>query len=197
MKNGSGSVKKKIDEVFGHTLTLADKKSLATLIYYPQEKMDIVKKTERHMRDWYKFVLNRLITLCKTLSSKYTRAKVRAAMPQDYAFVMEELITEKPETVFDTSEIKAGYLVFAKNRSWNEGLAGFVTAVTDKEVLVHYHPGIGNVTNHFFIRANEVVAGDWEIRYSADMSEIHVYPEPASDTDTGNGGINDTGGTTL
>ena len=55
----------------------------------------------------------------------------------------------------------------------------------------------GNVTNHFFIRANEVVAGDWEIRYSADMSEIHVYPEPASDTDTGNGGNNDTGGTNL
>ena len=97
LKNGSGSVKKKIDEVFGHTLTHADKKSLATLIYYPQEKMDIVKKTERHMRDWYKIVLYRLITLCKTLSSKYTRAKVRAAMPQDYAFVIEELITEKPE----------------------------------------------------------------------------------------------------
>ena len=97
LKNGSGSVKKKIDEVFGHTLTHADKKSLATLIYYPQERMDIVKKTERHMRDWYKIVLYRLITLCKTLSSKYTRAKVRAAMPQDYAFVMEELITEKPE----------------------------------------------------------------------------------------------------
>lgn len=107
------------------------------------------------------------------------------------------LITEKPETVFDTSEIKAGYLVFAKNRSWNEGIGGFVTAVTGKEVVVQYHPGIGNVTNHFFIRANEVVAGDWEIRYSADMSEIHVYPEPASDTDTGNGGNNDTGGTNL
>ena len=96
LKNGSGSVKKKIDEVFGHTLTHADKKSLATLIYYPQEKMDIVKKTERHMRDWYKIVLYRLITLCKTLSSKYTRAKVRAAMPQDYAFVMEELTRPYP-----------------------------------------------------------------------------------------------------
>ena len=45
------------------------------------------------------------------------------------------LITEKPETVFDTSEIKAGYLVFAKNRSWNEGIAGFVTAVTDKDAI--------------------------------------------------------------
>ena len=53
------------------------------------------------------------------------------------------------------------------------------------------------MTNHFFIRANEVEAGDWEIRYSADMSEVHVYPEPASDTDTGNGGNNDTGGTNL
>jgi fructose-1,6-bisphosphatase-3 len=97
LKNGSGSVRKKIDSVFGHTLTHADKKSLATLIYYPREKMDIVKKTEQHMQDWYKIVLYRLVTLCKTLSSKYTRSKLREALPSNYAFVIEELITEKPE----------------------------------------------------------------------------------------------------
>lgn len=107
------------------------------------------------------------------------------------------LITEKRENVFDTSEIKAGYLVFAKNKSWNEGIGGFVTAVTEKEAVVQYNPGIGNVTNHFSIRASEVEAGDWEIRYSADMSEIYVYPEPTSDTDTRNGGSDDTGGTNL
>lgn len=97
LKNGSGSVKKKIDDVFGHTLTHADKKSLATLIYYPKEKMDIVKKTEKHIKDWYKIILYRLIEITKTIASKYTRTKVREAMPDDYAFVIEELITEKPE----------------------------------------------------------------------------------------------------
>ncbi len=108
------------------------------------------------------------------------------------------LITQKPETVFDTSEIKTGYLVYAKNFSWREGISGFVTAVTDKEIVVQYHPGIGNVTNHFFIRASEVEAGDWEIRYSIDLSEVHKYPESTEDTgEVGNGGNDDTGGTDI
>lgn len=101
------------------------------------------------------------------------------------------LITQKPETVFDTSEIKAGYLVYAKNSSWNQGISGFATAVTESEIIVQYHPGIGNVTNHFFIKAKEVEAGEWEIRYSADMSEVHTFPENADTEETGNGGSDD------
>lgn len=94
------------------------------------------------------------------------------------------LITEKPENVFDTEAIKPGYLVYAKHFSWKEGIGGFVTAVTDKEVVVQYHPGIGNVTNHFIMQAQDVAAGNWEIRYSADMKEIIFYPEPeAGDTE--------------
>lgn len=92
------------------------------------------------------------------------------------------LITEKPESVFDTSEIKAGYLLYAKHFSWKEGIGGFVTAVTEKEIVVQYHPGIGNVTNHFIMQAKDVAAGDWEIRYSADLSEVIVYPEPKDES---------------
>lgn len=97
LRNGSGAVRKKIDDVFGHTLGTADKSALATLIYYPREKMELVKSQEKDMENWYKITLYRLIEVCKTVSSKYTRSKVRKALPRDYAYVIEELITEKPE----------------------------------------------------------------------------------------------------
>ena len=97
LKNGSGSVKKKIEEIFGHTLSTKDKKALATLIYYPKEKMKLVSKTEPHMDEWYRITLYRLIEVCKRVASKYTRSKVSKALPADFAYVIDELITEKPE----------------------------------------------------------------------------------------------------
>lgn len=97
LKNGSGSVRRKIDEVFGNTLSSKDKQALATLIYYPKEKVERVKKTEDNMEDWYKITLYRLIEVCKCSASKYTRSKVRKALPKEFAYVIEELITEKSE----------------------------------------------------------------------------------------------------
>ena len=97
LKNGSGSVRRKIDDVFGNTMSSRDKQTLATLIYYPKEKMDRIKKTEENMEDWYKITLYRLIEVCKRTASKYTRSKVRKALPPDFAYVIEELITEKSE----------------------------------------------------------------------------------------------------
>ena len=99
LRNGSGAVRKKIDDVFGHTLSNNDKRALATLIYYPKEKIQLVKKTEEDMENWYKITLYRLIEVCKTTASKYTRSKVRKALPPDYAYVIEELITEKAEVL--------------------------------------------------------------------------------------------------
>ena len=99
LRNGSGAVRKKIDDVFGHTLSNNDKRSLATLIYYPKEKIEYVKKQEDDMENWYKITLYRLIEVCKTTASKYTRSKVRKALPADYAYVIEELITEKAEVL--------------------------------------------------------------------------------------------------
>lgn len=97
LKNGSGSVKRKVDEVFGNTLSSRDKRALATLIYYPREKMDQIKKEEPNMKDWYKITLYRLIEVCKSTASKYTRSKVRKALPDDFAYVIEELITVRSE----------------------------------------------------------------------------------------------------
>jgi len=97
LKNGSGSVRRKIDEEFGNTLSLKDKKSLATLIYYPVEKLEIIMEEEEYLEDWYKITLHRLVQMTKRVSSKYTRSKVRKALPKDFAYVIEELITEKEE----------------------------------------------------------------------------------------------------
>ena len=97
LKNGSGSVRRKIYDVFGNTMSSKDKQTLATLIYYPKEKMDRIKKEEENMEDWYKITLYRLIEICKCAASKYTRSKVRKALPADFAYVIEELITEKAD----------------------------------------------------------------------------------------------------
>lgn len=97
LKNGSGSVRRKIEDVFGNTVSSRDKQALATLIYYPGEKMERIRKSEENLEDWYKITLYRLIEVCKCAASKYTRSKVRKALPAEFSYVIEELITEKAE----------------------------------------------------------------------------------------------------
>ena len=97
LKNGSGAVRRKIDDVFGNTLSWQDKQSLATLIYYPAEKMSRILQKEQNPEDWYKITLYRLIEVCRRAASKYTRSKVRKALPKEFAYVLEELLTERAE----------------------------------------------------------------------------------------------------
>ncbi len=97
LKNGSGAIKRKIEDEFGNAMSASEKKVIATLIYYPEQKMEQVLKTEENMEDWYKVTLYRLIRICKCASSKYTRSKVRKALPKDFAYVIEELLTGRQE----------------------------------------------------------------------------------------------------
>lgn len=99
LKNASGVIKRKIEDVFGNALGESDKKSLATLIYYPEQKLDIVLKEEKNINDWYKISLYRLIEICRYVSSKYTRSKVRKALPKDFSYIIEELLHEEPDRV--------------------------------------------------------------------------------------------------
>ncbi|MGL5753456.1 MAG: fructose-1,6-bisphosphatase [Paraclostridium sp.] len=92
LKNGSGVVKRKIEELFGSSLSEKEKKSLATLVYYPERKLDIVLKEEKDIEDWYRVNLYRIIELCKYASSKYTRSKVRKSLPKDFEYIIEELL---------------------------------------------------------------------------------------------------------
>lgn len=99
LRNGSGAVRKKIDDVFKDSLSEEDKAALATLIYYPHRRIEVVKSQEKNLQKWYRENLYRLIEVCKTVSSKYTRSKVRKSLPKEYAYVIEELITEKQEVL--------------------------------------------------------------------------------------------------
>jgi len=97
LKNGSGAVRRKIEDVFGDTLKPEEKRTLATLIYYPKEKLELISETEEDMDEWYAKTLKRLVQVVKKVTSKYTRSKVRKAIPKDFVYVIEELITEKAE----------------------------------------------------------------------------------------------------
>lgn len=85
------------------------------------------------------------------------------------------LIVEKPAAAFDLSQVQTGYLLYAKHDTWEKGRAGFITSATEKQLIIQYHPGIGNVTNHFFLPISEVIAGEWKIRWSTDLSEVFAY----------------------
>ncbi len=98
LRNGSGSVRRKIDEVFGDNLVDRDKRQLATLVYYPEEKMRLIlSEKDIDEEEWYNVTLHRLIKLTKKASSKYTRSKVRKALPKDFAYIMEELMSDRSE----------------------------------------------------------------------------------------------------
>ncbi len=94
LKNASGVIKNQISAIFGSSLRESEKKSLATLIYYPEKKLEQISNTEEDLNDWYKITLHRLVEICKVVSSKYTRSKVRKALPIEFAYIIEELLHE-------------------------------------------------------------------------------------------------------
>lgn len=94
LKNASGTVKRKVNEIFGNTLRESEKKDLCTLIYYPQEKLELVRAEEPDMCEWYEITLNRLVKVCQSVSSKYTRSKVNKALPKDFSYIIQELLHE-------------------------------------------------------------------------------------------------------
>jgi fructose-1,6-bisphosphatase-3 len=97
LKNASGVIKRKVDDIFGNRLVQNDKKSLCTLIYYPEQKLDIILKQQKNIDDWYKITLYRLIEICRNVSSKYTRSKVRKDLPKDFSYIIEELLHVKSD----------------------------------------------------------------------------------------------------
>ncbi len=92
LKNASGVIKTKIDMLFGNKLSEKEKKQLATLVYYPEKKLDYLKRKKIVNDAWYEVTLGRLSDLCRLVSSKYTRSKVRKAMPKEFSYIMEELL---------------------------------------------------------------------------------------------------------
>ncbi len=94
LKNASGVVRRKVEDIFGNTLRESNKSELCTLIYYPEEKLALVREKERDLNDWYRTTLHQVIAVARLVSSKYSRSKMRKSLPQDFAYVIEELLHE-------------------------------------------------------------------------------------------------------
>lgn len=96
LKNGSGVIKRRIEELFGSTVSQRDKNELATLIFYPKEVMKCLVIEQEDHKDWYEVMLHRLVQVCREVSSKYTRSKVRKALPKGFEYIIEELLHQHP-----------------------------------------------------------------------------------------------------
>ena len=92
LNNCSGVIREKVDLLFGETLSDFDREEICTLIYYPVEKLELVRKEGKNNEEWYRATLGELIDIARLLSSNYTRSKVRKAMPKEYAYILDELI---------------------------------------------------------------------------------------------------------
>ncbi len=97
LRNASGNIKRKVCELFGNTLRETEIRDLCTLIYYPRQKLELVRHEERDLDDYYQTTLNRLIAICRSVSSKYTRSKVRKSLPEEFAYIIEELLHESSD----------------------------------------------------------------------------------------------------
>lgn len=105
LKNASGNIKRKVNELFGNDIRESEKKELCTLIYYPEEKLELIKASEEDIDDWYHITIHQLVKVCRDVSSKYTRSKVRKSLPADFSYIIEELLHERTD---DTD--KAAYV---------------------------------------------------------------------------------------
>lgn len=97
LRNASGNIKRKVKEIFGNTLREKEIRDLCTLIYYPKQKLELVKQNDTDIFDYYQTILNQLIAVCRSVSSKYTRSKVRKSLPSEFAYIIEELLHESSD----------------------------------------------------------------------------------------------------
>ncbi|MGP1525023.1 MAG: fructose-1,6-bisphosphatase [Prevotella multiformis] len=107
LKNASGNIKRKVNELFGDTLRSTEKRELCTLIYYPEQKLELVKHEEKDINDWYHITIYRLIEVCRDVSSKYTRSKVRKSLPPDFSYIIQELLHEHSDDKDKTDYVSA------------------------------------------------------------------------------------------
>lgn len=97
LKNASGRISQKVDEIFGEYMPSAAKKELCTLIYYPEQKLELIKAREENLDEWYRMTLHQLVKVFRVISSKYTRSKVRKSLPPEYSYILEELLHTRTE----------------------------------------------------------------------------------------------------
>ena len=125
LRNASGNIRRKVNELFGNSISPEEKKDLCTLIYYPEEKLKLVRQSKADLDEYYERSLNLLIIVCRDVSSKYTRSKVRKSLPEEYAYIIEELLHESNDY-----RNKQAYLKVIIDTIIGTGRAGhFITAL--------------------------------------------------------------------
>ena len=125
LKNASGNIKRKVGEIFGNSIRESEKKELCTLIYYPEQKLELIKAIEEDMDDWYHITIHQLVKVCRDVSSKYTRSKVRKALPQEFSYIIEELLHERTD-----DQDKAAYVAVIVDTIISTGRADdFICAI--------------------------------------------------------------------
>ena len=125
LKNASGNIKRKVNELFGNTIRESEKKELCTLIYYPEEKLELIKAQETDLDDWYRITIHQLVRVCRDVSSIYTRSKVRKSLPEDFSYIIEELLHERTDDID-----KAAYVAVIVNTIISTGRADdFICAI--------------------------------------------------------------------
>ncbi len=97
LKNASGNIRRKVSELFKGDIRESERRELCTLIYYPEEKLELIKAAEEDIDDWYHITIHRLVAVCRDVSSKYTRSKVRKSLPEEFAYIIEELLHERTD----------------------------------------------------------------------------------------------------
>ena len=107
LKNASGNIKRKVNELFGNEIRESIKRDLCTLIYYPEQRLELIKKKEEDLNEWYQITIHRLVRVCREISSKYTRSKVRKSLPQSFSYIIQELLHERPDDVNKSAYVSA------------------------------------------------------------------------------------------
>ena len=125
LKNASGNIKRKVSEIFGNTIRESEKKELCTLIYYPEHKLELIKAAEQELDDWYRITIHQLVRVCRDVSSKYTRSKVRKNLPEEFSYIIEELLHERTD-----DQDKAAYVAVIVDTIISTGRADdFIVAI--------------------------------------------------------------------
>ena len=125
LKNASGNIKRKVAEIFGTTIRESEKRELCTLIYYPEQKLELIKAQEEDIDDWYHITIHQLVRVCRVVASKYTRSKVRKTLPTEFGYIIEELLHERSD-----DQDKAAYVAVIVDTIISTGRAdAFIVAI--------------------------------------------------------------------
>lgn len=132
LKNASGVIREKIEKLFGKKMSEDEKKDLAFLIYYPLERMEILKKSGQFQSERCRGYLKNMLAVCRAVSSKYTRSKIRKAIPKEFEYVLDELLhatlNEDKEQYYDN--IIDSILSLGSAEAFIEALAELIQRLT-------------------------------------------------------------------